>query len=80
LQVSALSKKLITLRFRTTKEAAEFLSFVSEVVDNVIVEQSGTSVKRARENPRFSAPSGPAATAPAGPTEALNSSPPEAQR
>jgi len=40
-----LSKKLITLRFRTTKEAAEFLSFVSEVVDNVIVEQSGTSVK-----------------------------------
>jgi hypothetical protein len=43
--VSALRKKLITLRFRTTKEAAEFLSFVSEVVDNVIVEQSGTSVK-----------------------------------
>lgn len=40
-----MSKKLITLRFRTTKEAAEFLSFVSEVVDNVIVEQSGTSVK-----------------------------------
>lgn len=38
-------KRLITLRFRTSKEAAEFLSFVSEAAGNVIVEQSGTSVK-----------------------------------
>jgi len=43
--VSALRKRLITLRFRTSKEAAEFLSFVSEAAGNVIVEQSGTSVK-----------------------------------
>jgi hypothetical protein len=40
-----LRKRLITLRFRTSKEAAEFLSFVSEAAGNVIVEQSGTSVK-----------------------------------
>lgn len=38
-------KRLITLRFSSPREAAEFLSFVSEMVSKVIVEQSGASVK-----------------------------------